>query len=261
MGPRRKGLRPSGRDRTESFVVKVPLGVEGRLRRRSPGGGTEEPLAPFAPSPSALVLYSVLRTPAPDGPAGPTAGPRGRQANSRPGSGQLPRFLAAQRIDVSAQVPPAAMEVDFFAAGDASAPPGETRSGAPGRLRRGCPQAAPAPARWSGRAARLADVATTSSSNLSAAEAAKGATANKGRAAAKRGAAEAARPLVLLDGHSLAYRAFFALPSDLATTTGQATNAVYGFTLMLVKLFGDFVPDRIAVCFDAGMPAFRSDLY
>ena len=74
-------------------------------------------------------------------------------------------------------------------------------------------------------------------------------------------ASEAPRPLVLLDGHSLAYRAFFALPSDLATTTGQVTNAVYGFTLMLVKLFGDFVPDRIAVCFDAGMPAFRSDLY
>src|SRR6266542_2128115 len=77
MGPRRKGLRPSGRDRTESFVVKVPLGVEGRLGRRSPGGGTEEPLAPFAPSPSALVLYSVLRTPAPDGPAGLVAGPEG----------------------------------------------------------------------------------------------------------------------------------------------------------------------------------------
>ena len=72
---------------------------------------------------------------------------------------------------------------------------------------------------------------------------------------------EAPRPLVLLDGHSLAYRAFFALPSDLATTTGQLTNAVYGFTLMLVKLFGELAPERIAVCFDAGMPAFRSELY
>ena len=51
-------------------------------------------------------------------------------------------------------------------------------------------------------------------------------------------------PLVLLDGHSLAYRAFFALPSDLQTTTGQLTNVVYGFTTMLVKLFGDFSPDR-----------------
>ena len=69
------------------------------------------------------------------------------------------------------------------------------------------------------------------------------------------GTGTATAPLVLLDGHSLAYRAFFALPSDLQTTTGQLTNAVYGFTTMLVKLFGDFAPDRIAVCFDKGRPA------
>ena len=73
--------------------------------------------------------------------------------------------------------------------------------------------------------------------------------------------ATSASPLVLLDGHSLAYRAFFALPSDLQTTTGQVTNAVYGFTTMLVKLFGDFSPDRIAVCFDLGRPAYRHDVY
>ncbi len=95
------------------------------------------------------------------------------------------------------------------------------------------------------RAVRLADVATTSSSRASAAGA----------------AAEPARPLVLLDGHSLAYRAFFALPSDLATTTGQQTNAVYGFTSMLVKLFGEIAPDRIAVCFDRGRPAYRYEVY
>ena len=68
-------------------------------------------------------------------------------------------------------------------------------------------------------------------------------------------------PLVLLDGHSLAYRAFFALPSDLATTTGQVTNAVYGFTSMLVKLFGEVGSDRVAVCFDLGRPAYRHDVY
>ncbi|HEV3497963.1 MAG TPA: 5'-3' exonuclease H3TH domain-containing protein, partial [Actinomycetes bacterium] len=68
-------------------------------------------------------------------------------------------------------------------------------------------------------------------------------------------------PLVLLDGHSLAFRAFFALPSDLQTTTGQLTNVVYGFTTMLVKLFGDFSPNRIAVCFDLGRPAYRHDVY
>jgi len=68
-------------------------------------------------------------------------------------------------------------------------------------------------------------------------------------------------PLVLLDGHSIAFRAFFALPSDLQTTTGQLTNAVYGFTLMLVKLFDDVPSDRIAVCFDVGRPAYRTDVY
>jgi DNA polymerase-1 len=79
--------------------------------------------------------------------------------------------------------------------------------------------------------------------------------------ASPSGTGTATAPLVLLDGHSLAYRAFFALPSDLQTTTGQLTNVVYGFTTMLVKLFGDFAPDRIAVCFDRGRPAYRHDVY
>jgi len=45
--------------------------------------------------------------------------------------------------------------------------------------------------------------------------------------------------LLLLDGHSLAYRAFFALPPDLATKSGTVTNAVYGFTSMLAKVLAD----------------------
>jgi DNA polymerase-1 len=63
--------------------------------------------------------------------------------------------------------------------------------------------------------------------------------------------------LALLDGHSLAYRAFFALPEDLRTTTGQVTNAVYGFTSMLIKLLAEHDPDQIAVTFDRGKPAQR----
>ena len=63
--------------------------------------------------------------------------------------------------------------------------------------------------------------------------------------------------LALLDGHSLAYRAFYALPEDLRTTTGQVTNAVYGFTSMLIKLLADRAPDRIGVMFDRGRPAQR----
>src|SRR4029450_12288420 len=57
--------------------------------------------------------------------------------------------------------------------------------------------------------------------------------------------------LLLLDGHSLAYRAFFALPTDLATKNGTVTNAVYGFTSMLTKVLADEKPDYIAVAFDA----------
>ena len=50
----------------------------------------------------------------------------------------------------------------------------------------------------------------------------------------------APRPtLALLDGYSLAYRAFFALPEDLRTTTGQVTNAAYGFTSMVIKLLDE----------------------
>jgi DNA polymerase I len=66
--------------------------------------------------------------------------------------------------------------------------------------------------------------------------------------------------LMLLDGNSLAYRAFFALPTDLATASGQVTNAVYGFTSMLVNLLKDQRPDRLAVAFDRPEPTFRHQL-
>ncbi|HEY5076287.1 MAG TPA: 5'-3' exonuclease H3TH domain-containing protein, partial [Acidimicrobiia bacterium] len=67
--------------------------------------------------------------------------------------------------------------------------------------------------------------------------------------------------LLLLDGHSLAYRAFFALPTDLATKAGTVTNAVYGFTSMLTKVMADEKPDHIAVAFDApGGSTYRYEL-
>jgi DNA polymerase-1 len=68
--------------------------------------------------------------------------------------------------------------------------------------------------------------------------------------------------LLLLDGHSLAYRAFFALPvENFATTTGQPTNAVYGFTAMLINVLRDEKPTRVAVAFDRGEPTFRHEQY
>jgi DNA polymerase I len=71
---------------------------------------------------------------------------------------------------------------------------------------------------------------------------------------------EQPRRLFLLDGHSLAYRAFFALPPTLATSSGTVTNAVYGFTSMLIKLLGDEHPDLIAVAFDTGAPTIRLEM-
>ncbi|QBX56863.1 DNA polymerase I [Nocardioides seonyuensis] len=74
---------------------------------------------------------------------------------------------------------------------------------------------------------------------------------------------ETTRPrLLLLDGHSLAYRAFFALPVENFTTgTGQHTNAVYGFTSMLVNVLRDEVPTHVAVAFDKSRQTFRLEEY
>lgn len=66
--------------------------------------------------------------------------------------------------------------------------------------------------------------------------------------------------LMLIDGNSLVYRAFFALPTDMATASGQVTNAVYGFTSMLIYLLKDHEPERIAVAFDRAEPTFRHEL-
>ncbi len=64
--------------------------------------------------------------------------------------------------------------------------------------------------------------------------------------------------LLLLDGHSLAYRAFFALPvENFSTTTGQPTNAVYGFTSMLINVLRDEQPTHVGVAFDKSRQTFR----
>ncbi len=64
------------------------------------------------------------------------------------------------------------------------------------------------------------------------------------------------KKLVLVDGHSLAYRAFHALPPDLQTSQGELTNAVYGFTTMLLGVLQEEDPDYAVVTFDKG-PSFR----
>jgi DNA polymerase-1 len=68
--------------------------------------------------------------------------------------------------------------------------------------------------------------------------------------------------LLLLDGHSLAYRAFYALREvDMSTTTGQPTSGVFGFTSMLINLLRDEEPTHVAVAFDVSRQTFRTETY
>jgi len=68
--------------------------------------------------------------------------------------------------------------------------------------------------------------------------------------------------LLLLDGHSIAYRAFYALPvENFSTTTGQPTNAVFGFTSMLINVLRDERPTHVAAAFDISRHTFRTDSF
>jgi DNA polymerase I len=68
--------------------------------------------------------------------------------------------------------------------------------------------------------------------------------------------------LLLVDGHSIAYRAFYALPlENFSTSTGQPTNAVFGFTSMLINLLRDEQPTHLAVAFDLSRQTFRAEKY
>ncbi len=64
---------------------------------------------------------------------------------------------------------------------------------------------------------------------------------------------------LVIDGNSLTYRAFFALPTDMATASGQVTNAVFGFTSMLINVMKDHTPDGVLVTFDRPEPTFRHE--
>ncbi|MFZ9864336.1 MAG: DNA polymerase, partial [Ilumatobacteraceae bacterium] len=68
---------------------------------------------------------------------------------------------------------------------------------------------------------------------------------------------ERERTLLILDGNSLTYRAFFGIPADMVTASGQVTNAVFGFTSMLLTVLKDRRPDGVVVAFDRPEPTFR----
>ena len=70
------------------------------------------------------------------------------------------------------------------------------------------------------------------------------------------------RRLLLIDGHSMAYRAFYALPAEnFKTSTGQPTNAIYGFASMLINLIKEEKPTHIAVAFDVSRRTFRTEKF
>ena len=68
------------------------------------------------------------------------------------------------------------------------------------------------------------------------------------------------RTLLLIDGHSLVYRAFFAMPA-LTNSRGELTNAAYGFTSMLLKVLADHAPTHAIAAFDAAGPTFRHERF
>jgi DNA polymerase I len=72
----------------------------------------------------------------------------------------------------------------------------------------------------------------------------------------------ATKKLLLIDGHSLAYRAFYALPAEnFVSSSGQHTNAIYGFASMLINLITSEKPTHIATAFDVSRKTFRSERF
>jgi DNA polymerase-1 len=66
-------------------------------------------------------------------------------------------------------------------------------------------------------------------------------------------------PLFLLDGNNIAYRAFFALPQEIATSGGFPTNALYGFCLMIIKILAEYCPEAVVVAWDSREKTFRHE--
>ena len=67
--------------------------------------------------------------------------------------------------------------------------------------------------------------------------------------------------IILIDSNNIAYRAFFALPDTITTSSGIITNAVLGFTNIILKLAEDFKPDTIICAFDSKGPTFRHKMF
>ncbi len=67
--------------------------------------------------------------------------------------------------------------------------------------------------------------------------------------------------ILIIDGHSLAYRSFFAFPASLSLPDGRPINAVYGFVTLMLKCLEQFAPHYICICFDRKEKTFRHEMY
>ena len=74
-----------------------------------------------------------------------------------------------------------------------------------------------------------------------------------------KGDSDSTQPLFLLDGNNIAYRAFYALPETISTSTGFPTNALYGFCSMVIKILSEHKPHAVIVAWDAGQKTFRHE--
>lgn len=73
--------------------------------------------------------------------------------------------------------------------------------------------------------------------------------------------AQKVKKLIIIDGNALLHRAWHALPPTLTTKTGEIVNAVYGFTMILLKVLKEFKPEYVAVTFDKAAPTFRHEAF
>ena len=67
--------------------------------------------------------------------------------------------------------------------------------------------------------------------------------------------------VILIDGHSIAFRAFYALPDSLVTKEGFPTNVIHGFLMMISKIIKDFDTDKLIITWDVSKKTFRTDLF
>ncbi|MDQ3540804.1 MAG: hypothetical protein M3440_08965, partial [Chloroflexota bacterium] len=75
-----------------------------------------------------------------------------------------------------------------------------------------------------------------------------------------KAASQGKETIVLVDGYGLIFRAYFALPASMSTTTGEQTNAVYGFTSMLLDVLNSRKPDYVVIALEGGK-TFRHELF